>query len=63
MEYGGTVVGATTTVAGASTIAALPETGGSRNVITYVAMASIVLGVAIIASTAVRMIAKRRFNA
>ncbi len=61
--YGPVVLGASTTVAGAATVAALPNTGGSRNVVTYVAMASIVLGVAILASTAIRFIAKRHYNA
>jgi LPXTG-motif cell wall-anchored protein len=52
---GGTVPG----VAGATTIAALPNTGGSGNVVMYMAIASIVLGVAVLASTAARFVAKR----
>lgn len=54
----GTVLGTSTAVGGAGAIAALPNTGGSRNVILYVAVASIVLGVAILASNVVRFVAK-----
>ncbi len=54
----GTVLGTSTVVGGAGAIAALPNTGGSRNVILYVAGASIVLGVAILASNVVRFVAK-----
>jgi LPXTG-motif cell wall-anchored protein len=54
------VLGTSTTVGGAGAIAALPNTGGSRNVILYVAVASIVLGVAILASNVVRFVAKHR---
>jgi len=61
--YGGVVLGASTTVAGAATIAALPNTGGSRSVIGYVAIASIVFGVAVLVSTAVRFVAKRHYSA
>lgn len=60
MEYGGVVAGTSTVVAG---VATLPNTGGSRNVITYVAVASVVLGVAILASSVFRMVAKRRLSA
>jgi len=56
--YGPQVLGACTTVGGGACIAALPNTGGSRNVILYVAVASIVLGVAILASNVVRFVAK-----
>lgn len=59
MSYG-TVLGASTTVAG---IAALPNTGGSRSVVTYVAAASIVAGVAVLLSTAIRFVAKRYYSA
>jgi len=59
----GNVLGASTTVGGAGAIAALPNTGGSRNVILYVAIASIVLGVAILASNLVRFVAKQRYSA
>ena len=59
---GETVLGTTTTVAGA-TVATLPNTGGSRNVVSYVAMASIVFGVAVLISTAVRFVAKRHYSA
>ena len=52
------VLGTSTAVGGAGAIAALPNTGGSRNVILYVAVASIVLGVAILASNVVRFVAK-----
>lgn len=61
--YGGVVLGASTTVAGAATIAALPNTGGSRNVVAYVALASVVIGVAILISTAARIVAKRHYKA
>lgn len=61
--YGGVVLGASTTVAGAATIAALPSTGGSRNVITYVALAGVVIGMAILISTAARIAAKRHYKA
>ena len=54
----GTVLGASTTVGGAGAIATLPNTGGSRNVVLYVAVASVVLGVAILASNMVRFVAK-----
>jgi LPXTG-motif cell wall-anchored protein len=58
--YGGGLGGGTVpVVAGATTIAALPNTGGSRNVVMYVAMASIVLGVAVLISSAARLVAKR----
>lgn len=60
--YGGGLGGGTVpVVAGATTIAALPNTGGSRNVVMYVAIASIVLGVAVLVSTAARLVAKRYF--
>ena len=59
---GETVLGTSTTVAGA-TVATLPNTGGSRNVVTYVAWASIVFGVAVLLSTAVRYVAKRNLSA
>ena len=59
MYGGGLGAGTVPAVAGASTIAALPNTGGSRNVVMYVAIASIVLGVAVLASTAARLVAKR----
>ncbi|HXY18230.1 MAG TPA: hypothetical protein VEH48_02315 [Candidatus Nitrosopolaris sp.] len=52
-----------TTVAGATTIAALPNTGGSRSVISYVALASVVFGTAVLISTAVRFVAKRHYGA
>jgi hypothetical protein len=61
--YGPVVLGASTTVAGAATVAALPNTGGSRNVVSYVALAGVVVGVAILLSTAARFVAKRRYNA
>lgn len=64
MDYvGGLGAGAVTTVAGATTIAALPNTGGSRSVLSYVAMASILVGTAVLISTAVRFIAKRHYSA
>jgi LPXTG-motif cell wall-anchored protein len=59
----GQVLGVSTTVGGAGAIAALPNTGGSRNVVFYVAVASIVLGAAILASNLVRFVAKHRFSA
>ena len=61
--YGGVVLGTSTTVAGAATIAALPNTGGSRGVIGYVAMASVVFGAAVLLSTAVRFVAQKRLSA
>lgn len=48
---------------GTAAIAHLPNTGGSTHVITYVAIASIVLGVAILTSNVVRFIAKARLSA
>lgn len=59
----GNVLGASTTVGGAGAIAALPNTGGSRNVVAYVAIASIVLGAAILISNLVRFVAKHRYTA
>jgi LPXTG-motif cell wall-anchored protein len=59
----GQVLGVSTTVGGAGAVAALPNTGGSRNVIFYVAIASIVLGVAILTSNLVRFVAKHRYTA
>jgi LPXTG-motif cell wall-anchored protein len=59
----GQVLGCSTTVGGACAVAALPNTGGSRNVVLYVALASIVLGVAILASNLVRFVAKHRYSA
>lgn len=53
MNYGGPVV------LGGTTVAALPATGGSRSVVTYVALASIAFGVAVLISTAARVVAKR----
>ena len=63
MSGSGQVLGISTTAGGAGAIAALPNTGGSRNVILYVAIASIVLGVAILTSNLVRFVAKRRYTA
>jgi LPXTG-motif cell wall-anchored protein len=59
----GQVLGCSTTVCGAGAVAALPNTGGSRNVVAYVAIASIVLGVAILTSNFVRFVAKHRLSA
>lgn len=59
----GQVLGASTTVGGVGAIAALPNTGGSRNVILAVAVASIVLGVAILTSNLLRFVASRRYTA
>lgn len=53
----GVVLGATTTGAA---IAVLPKTGGNRSVITGVALASLVIGVAVLVTTAVRFVAKRQ---
>jgi LPXTG-motif cell wall-anchored protein len=61
-QGGGAVLGATTTGAGAATIAALPNTGGSRSVIANVAMLSIAVGLAVLVTTAVRFVAKRHYN-
>ena len=52
------VLGASTTVAGA-TVATLPNTGGSRSVVSYVGIASVVLGVSMLVSSAARFVAKR----
>ena len=60
MNYGTVLPAVTTPVAA---VAALPNTGGSRSVVTYVALASIVFGVAVLISTAVRFAAKRHFSA
>lgn len=59
----GTVLGASTTVGGAGAIAALPNTGGSRSVVFYVAVTSVVLGAVILTSSLVRLVASHRFNA
>jgi len=48
---------------GAIAIAKLPNTGGSRQVVAYVAIASIILGLAILTSSLVRFIAKQRYTA
>lgn len=56
------VLGASTTVAGA-TVAALPNTGGSRNVVSYVGIASAVIGVSMLISSAARFVAKRNISA
>jgi len=53
MNYGGPQV------LGAATVAALPATGGSRNVVTYVAIASVIFGVLVLVSVAARLITKR----
>ena len=53
MNYGGPQV------LGAATAAALPATGGSRNVVTYVALASVAFGLAVLISAAARVVAKR----
>ena len=59
MHYGG--VGGTLTVAlGAGTIARLPNTGGGRSAILVIAVLSMAVGLTILASTAVRYLAKRR---
>ena len=58
----GQVLGTSTTVAGAATVAALPDTGGSMSVVTYVALASIAFGVAVLVTTAARFVAKRHFG-
>jgi hypothetical protein len=44
-------------------IASLPNTGGSRHIVAYVAIASTVLGVAILTSSIVRSVAKARLSA
>lgn len=62
MDYG-KVLGATTGLGGAATIASLPNTGGSKSVVAYVAMASIAFGAAVLISTAARLVAKRHFSA
>lgn len=59
MGYTSVLPIATTPVA----VAALPNTGGSHSVLTYVALASIAFGVAVLLSTAVRFVAKRHFSA
>lgn len=53
MNYGGPVV------LGGAGVAALPATGGSRSVLTYVALASIAFGAAVLISAAARVAAKR----
>lgn len=59
MEYGRGADPITPVVA-TSAITILPATGGNRSVITYVAIATIVLGAAILLSGAVRFVSKRR---
>jgi LPXTG-motif cell wall-anchored protein len=63
MSGSGQVLGVSTTAGGAGAVAALPNTGGSRNVVLYVAVGSIVLGVAILASNMLRFVAKHRYTA
>jgi len=58
--YGPQVLPAVTPVAA---IAALPATGGSRSVATYVAVASIAFGAAVLVTTVARFVAKRHFSA
>jgi uncharacterized membrane protein YebE (DUF533 family) len=62
MDYGrgGGLVGG---LGGGAAIAALPNTGGSRSVIADIAILSVTVGVGILASTVLRAIAKRHFNA
>jgi hypothetical protein len=50
------VLGCSTAV---TCVAALPSTGGSRSVLTYVALASTIFGVAVLVSTAARFAGKR----
>jgi LPXTG-motif cell wall-anchored protein len=59
----GQVLGVSTGGAGAAAIATLPNTGGSRNVVFIVALASVVFGVAILTSNLVRFVAKHRYTA
>ncbi|OGL24891.1 hypothetical protein A3A68_02215 [Candidatus Saccharibacteria bacterium RIFCSPLOWO2_01_FULL_48_13] len=60
MNYGTVLPAVTTPVAA---VAALPATGGSRSVVTYVALVSLAFGVAVLVSTAVRFAAKRYLSA
>ncbi len=53
MNYGPPVV------LGGASVAALPATGGSGSVVTYVALASVAIGAAVLISTAARVFAKR----
>lgn len=59
MHYGG-VVGTLTAGMGAGVIAKLPNTGGARSAILVIAMLSMAVGLIVLASTAVRYLAKRR---
>jgi hypothetical protein len=63
MDTYGKVLGATTGGLGAGAIAVLPNTGGSRSVVMDVALLSVAVGVAILATTAVSVLAKRYFRA
>ena len=62
MNYG-KVTGIITGGMGAGAIAVLPNTGGSRSVVRIVAMLSVAIGLAVLVSTAIRYLAKRRYNA
>ena len=62
MDYG-KVLGIGGLGGGPIAIASLPNTGGSRSVIFYVAAASFVLGAAILTSNLVRLVAKHRYSA
>jgi hypothetical protein len=60
---GENVLGATTGGLGAGAIAVLPNTGGNRSVLANLALLSLVVGLAILVSTAIRFVVKRHYSA
>lgn len=62
MEYGGMGGGIVAGLGGGTTIALLPNTGGSLRVITGVAILSIIIGLAVIASSIARLIAVHKLG-
>jgi hypothetical protein len=60
---GENVLGATTGGLGAGAIAVLPNTGGNRSVLANLALLSIAVGLAILVSTAIRIVVKRHYSA
>jgi len=61
MEYG-QVLGATVGGAGGAAVAALPDTGGSLRIVTWVALFSIAVGLIVVASVVARTVALRYFS-
>jgi LPXTG-motif cell wall-anchored protein len=62
MNYGN-VLGVSTGAVSGGAVAVLPNTGGSRSVLLYAAVGSLVAGAVVLLSTFARVAAKRRYNA